>query len=95
MELKLECEMLKADKLKMLDQLEQSFGPSEISELRGKVENLEKINQDLKVPIEENDISKFIVNNDKRCKFYTGIHTYENSLPWSTFSKKLPPNHTH
>ena len=42
-------------------------------ELKEEIKNLDQINQEeLKKKVGDTDISKFIINIDKRCKFYTG-----------------------
>ena len=89
LKLKMECEMLKTDKIALLDQLEKSS--KEHLVLLQKVENLEMTNRNLKVEIEQHDISKFIVNNDERCKFYTGIDSYEKLVGLFDFIKEVAP----
>ncbi len=51
-----------------MDQLEKSSNENVV--LLQKVENLEMTNRNLQVEIEQQDIRKFIISNDARCKFY-------------------------
>ncbi|XP_032798227.2 uncharacterized protein LOC116934913 isoform X2 [Daphnia magna] len=84
--LKLECEKLKEEKTRFMDQLKDSS--NQILELTKEVKNLDQINQQ---KIADTDISKFIINNDKRCKFYTGIDSYEKLIALFDFIEQSAP----
>ncbi len=80
---------MKEEKTRFMDQLKDSS--HQILELKKEVKNLDQINQELKKKVEETDISKFIINNDKRCKFYTGIDSYEKLIALFDFIEKSAP----